>query len=301
MKYKWIQEHEAQYPMKELCEAMQIQPGSYYKWLRTKADEYGPKDQICRSRIESIYKESKGRYGHRPMYYHLKEEGVSCGRDKTLRLMQDLGLSGTRKKSYKPIGTNSKHEYGYYPNLLKDKGEPGGINQVWVSDTTYLLTEDGWRYLATVMDLHSRKILGWQISNRNNTELINQALGQAIMHRGGSIKEGIIHHSDRGSTYASHGYEKLLNQHRFKKSMSAKGNCYDNAAMESFYGRFKASSVRDKIFTNQSELQSHVFEYIEVFYNRFRKHSSLGYISPNQFEEKFCPPRGAGADQGLLA
>jgi transposase InsO family protein len=172
---------------------------------------------------------------------------------------------------------------------LKTLGKPTKQDQVWVADTTYLACEGGWMYLATVMDLFSRRILGWSLSARNDTALIGEALDSAVGSRG-SIPEGILHHSDRGSTYASDDYQRLLNKKGMKTSMSAKGNCYDNAAMESFYGRYKTSSVRGYVFLEESELRAHVFDYIEVFYNRFKKHSSLGYRSPMQYEAKNSLP-----------
>ena len=234
------------------------------------------------------------------MHMHLREEQVTCGRDRTLRLMKELGLQEQQKKRYKPVGTDSAHDFGYAPNLLKEIGKPGSIDQVWVADTTYLYTQQGWKYLATVMDLYSRRILGWSVSKSNDTALVSRALENAVGTRGG-IPEGVIHHSDRGSTYASHDYQKRLGQQAIKPSMSRKANCYDNAAMESFYGRYKTSSVRGHVFADERELRANVFEYIELFYNRFRKHSSLGYQNPLQFEESISTPMGVEMDSTCLS
>jgi transposase InsO family protein len=160
------------------------------------------------------------------------------------------------------------------------------------SDTTYLRTAQGWAYLATVMDLYSRRIIGWSVSDHNDADLCVQALEAAIFTRGGNLPAGLIHLSDRGSTYASHKYKKKLTTWKIEQSMSAKGNCYDNAAMESFYGRFKVAAVGKITFVDVDHARTSAFKYIETFYNRFRRHSSLGYQSPVQFEEKFAPPMG---------
>ena len=148
--------------------------------------------------------------------------------------MKQIGIAGVQKRSFKPLGTQSDHRFGYSANLLKQTGNLTGLNQVWVADTTYLLTDQGWRYLATVMDLYSRRIIGWSISSSNDTELVCKALRAAVLHRG-RVPEGTIHHSDRGSTYASHNYQRLLCSFSMKASMSAKGNCYDNAAMQGHF------------------------------------------------------------------
>lgn len=235
-------------------------------------------DSLFKEWIIRIHAQADSRvYGHRPIQSHLKDEHLDCGRDRTLRLMKELGLKTKPKKGFKPQGTNSKHNFGYSPNLLRKLGKPDACDQVWVADTTYLRVQNGWCYLATVMDLHSRRIIGWSVSSRNDSKLVCKALQCAVLTRGGDLPAGLIHHSDRGSTYASCDYEKMLKSFGITQSMSAaKGNCYDNAAQESFYGRYKTSTVGDTVFLNEDAARSNAFSYIEVFYNRFRKHSSLG-------------------------
>lgn len=213
--------------------------------------------------------------------------------------MRQWGIESTQTRRFKPLKTNSNHLYGYSSNRLKEHGRPTRLDEVWVADTTYLPTTTGWLYLATVMDLFSRRLLGWSLSHHNDAKLVGNALKAAAMSRG-ALRAGIIHHSDRGSTYASDGYQKLITKLGMKPSMSAQGNCYDNAAMESFFGRFKTSTIGGRHFTEECELRATVFEYVEIFYNRYRKHSSLGYQSPIQFEEKFCPPWGATGKQNPL-
>jgi len=291
MRYHFISENRDCYTIEEMCEALEVKRSGYYDWKDRGQSQRSINDNTIKDEIRLVYKKAKGRYGHRPIHDHLQDENITCGRDRTMRLMNEMALVGLQAKRFKPIGTDSNHLYGYSPNLLKEYGKPTAINQVWVADTTYILTDNGWYYLATVMDLFSRYIIGWSISRHNDTELVCSALKAAALFRG-KLPEGIIHHSDRGSTYAGHDYQRLLNSLQMKFSMSARGNCYDNAAMESFYGRYKSSSVRGYVFADEEELRANVFEYIEVFYNRFRKHSSLGYKSPEQYEDKFLPPMG---------
>jgi len=291
-KYGFIREQVGRYELAELCESLEVSRSGYHRWKCGQPSARRGQDEVLMKRIGQIHRQAGERcYGHRPVYMHLLEEGFACGRDRTLRLMNELGLCGHQLKSFKPMATNSEHLFGYRPNLLRELGSPEACNEVWVADTTYLLTESGWWYLATVMDLCSRRIVGWSLSQSNDTALVCTALKAAVMTRG-EIPEGLVHHSDRGSTYASDRYQRLLGSLGMNSSMSGKGNCYDNAAMESFFGRFKTSSVRDHIFADENELRAKVFDYIEVFYNRFRKHASLGYRNPVQAEEKLLPPMG---------
>ena len=290
MQYKFISESCAEFSIAEMCDCFGLSRSGYYDWSGRGPSQREREDATHKNLIHELHKQSKGRYGHRPIYHHLREEEISCGRDRTLRLMKELEIEGIQKKGFKPVGTNSRHEYGYAPNLLKELNTPSRCDQVWVADTTYLRIEGSWCYLATVMDLFSRRIIGWSVSSHNDTELVSQALRGAVLIRGKQSLAGLIHHSDRGSTYAADKYEGLLWKFGIKASMSAKGNCYDNASMESFYGRYKCSSVRDRIFKNETELRANVFEYIEIFYNRFRKHASLGYKSPMEYEEENMPP-----------
>ncbi len=292
MKFEFIESHREEFVLEDMCECLDVSRGGYYTRCGREPSERERADGEIKQRIESIFLKAGGRYGYRPIWEHLKDESMDCGRDRTLRLMRDLGIAGSQQSGFKPLGTDSNHHFGYHPNVLKQLGKPERPDQVWVSDTTYLPTRHGWRYLATVMDLYSRRVIGWKLSASNDATLVCGALNNAIAIRGGSIEAGIIIHSDRGSTYASDAAQRVVKRWGMIPSMSAKGNCYDNAAMESFYGRFKTSSLGDYVFENDQELSSHVFEYIEVFYNRFRKHSSLGYKSPQQFEEKFYPHGG---------
>ena len=301
MQYRFMTDNHDRFSVEEMCECFGLSRSGYYAWNRRGPSHRAEEDVAHKSRISELYRQAKGRYGHRPIYHHLVEEGIGCGRDRTLRLMKELGIEGIQKKRFKPLGTNSNHQFGYSPNLLKELGQPERCNQVWVSDTTYLRSEEGWCYLATVMDLYSRRIIGWSVSKQNDSSLVCEALRGAILTRGGKVSPGIMHHSDRGSTYAGTAYGRLLGAFKMEQSMSAKGNCYDNAAMESFYGRYKTSSVRGHVFVGEEQARANAFEYIEVFYNRFRKHASLGYESPAAFEARILPPMGGNSSSSLTA
>ena len=301
MQYQFIKENLCEFNIAEMCECFGVSRSAYYNWSGSGLSQRKLEDVNYKARIHELHTQVKGRYGHRPIYHHLKEEGVACGRDRTLRLMKEMGIEGIQKKGFKPLATNSRHGFGYAPNLLKGSPPQTECNEVWVADTTYLKTTHSWCYLATVMDLYSRRIVGWSVSSKNDGELVSQALGAAILGRGKESLKGLIHHSDRGSTYAAHAYNRMLGKFGITPSMSAKGNCYDNASMESFYGRYKSASVRGQVFESESEVRANAFEYIEIFYNRFRKHASLGYQSPIHFEEKKLPPMGGMVTASLTA
>ena len=293
MKLEFIHQNVGQYPLKDLCQALDVAPSAYHEGLRRKPSARACEDEMLKQEILEIHVHSKERFGHRQMYGQVRER---CGRDRTLRLMRSLGIVGKQESRYQPQCTDSTHDFGYNPNLLKENGPPKGIDEVWVADTTYLKIRNGWMYLATVMDLHSRRIVGWSVSARNDSQLVCQALENARQTRG-TLRTGIIHHSDRGSTYASDTYQRQLSRLGMQSSMSARGNCYDNAAMESFYGRFKTSTIRNRVLADGEEVRAVVFEYIEPFYNRYRKHSSLDYRSPVEFEQQKVSSPPAGGEE----
>lgn len=292
MKYEFVEIHQEAFKVSEICDCFDIKPSGYYAWKKREPSARSIADAEHTKRIEELYEASDKREGHRVIHDHLKDESIACGRDKTLRIMQALGIAGTQKKSFKPQATDSNHTLGYSPNRLKVQGMPQACDQVWVCDTTYLMTDNGWNYLATVMDLFSRRIIGWEVSECNDADLVRQALYKASQTRQGFLNEDLILHSDRGSTYASQKHRKLIKELGIQQSMSAQGNCYDNAAMESFYGRYKTSSVGKYVFADLEALRANAFEYIECYYNIYRKHSSLGYKTPMQIEEKNSPLGG---------
>lgn len=294
-RFEFMRKNQRGFDVAEMGEALGVSRSGYYRWLQARPSARRQQDELIKPKIEQVVRLAHGSYGYRPVHEHLREQGVDCGRDRTLRLMHELHLVGRVHGRFKPVGTDSEHLFGYHPNLLKQLGKPEHRDQVWVADTTYLLSDQGWCYLATVMDLCTRRIVGWSVSNRNDTELVCTALENAALTRG-EVRAGIVHHSDRGSTYASDRYQRLLARLKMHPSMSGKGNCYDNAAIESFFGRYKTAAVRDHVFASETEVRANVFNYIEVFYNRYRKHASLGYLSPMQAEMKFLPPMGGKED-----
>jgi transposase InsO family protein len=300
MEYEFIEAHKLNYKVTEICDCFEIKPSGYYAWKKREPSRRNIADVAHAERIQELSEASDGRSGHRVIYEHLQDEGRDCGRDKTLKIMQEKGLAGIQKQSFKPQATDSNHQLGYSPNLLKAQGMPEASDQAWVCDTTYLMTKNGWHYLSTVMDLFSRRLIGWEVSEHNDADLVCKALYNAAQTRGGFLKEGLILHSDRGSTYASKKHRRLLEKLGIEQSMSALGNCYDNAAMESFYGRYKTSSVGKHVFADIRELRDHAFEYIECFYNCYRKHSSLGYKTPIQIEEKNFPLGGRKLEDASL-
>ena len=198
---------------------------AHYAWLSREPSVRSREDAALKQRIDAVHKQSKRRYGYLPIYHHLQDECRDCGRDRTLRLMNEMGITATHKKSFKPLCTDSNHDFGYRANLLRELGKPDRPDRVWVADTTYLRTQEGLTYLATVMDLFSRRVIGWSVSSHNDSKLVCQALQSAILTRGRKLPPKLIHHSDRGSTYANCEYQDMLQRHAILQSMSAKGNC----------------------------------------------------------------------------
>jgi transposase InsO family protein len=294
-----MQRYQSKFDLAEMSEVLGVSRSGYYRWREAKVPARREHDEVIKAQIQEVVRLARGPYGYRPVHQHLSDQGIDCGRDRTLRLMHELKLVGNYQTRFKPVGTDSDHLFGYHPNLIKQLGKPDHRDQIWVADTTYLRIDKGWCYLATVMDLCTRRIVGWSVSQNNDTTLVCTALENAGLTRG-EVRGGIVHHSDRGSTYASDRYQRLLAKLKMHPSMSAKGNCYDNASMESFFGRYKTAAVRDHVFANEEQVSANVFDYIEVFYNRYRKHASLGYLSPMQAEVEFLPPMGGNEQPDCL-
>lgn len=233
------------------------------------------------SKVREIHEQSKGSYGSRRMSKRLRELGYDVGRHRARSLMNKAKLSYRRRKKYRRT-TDSKHNFPVAENLLERNFTANAANTVWCSDITYLWTMEGWLYLAVVMDLYSRKIVGWASSSSLKTSLVKEALTMAYWQR--KPGKGLIHHSDRGRQYASYAYQALLRRYEITPSMSRSGNCYDNAYMESFFGTLKRELVYGERHHTREEARLSIFEYVEVFYNRIRRHSALGYRSPEQYE-----------------
>ena len=271
------------FPIKSLCELFEVSRAGYYAWLGRKPSPRQQRDQQLLPLIRAAFQSSRATYGSPRVMRELKTQRVSCGRHRVARLMRQDGLCAQQQPAFRPRTTDSNHKSPIAPNRLKALGPPQRPNQVWVSDITYVATLQGWRYLAVVMDLCSRKIVGWALADHLKTALVSQALKRAL--NGRRPPAGLLHHSDRGKQYASSEYQELLNAWRIIPSMSASGHCYDNAAVEAFFSTLKRDLIHRHIWSSQIQLQQALFEYLESFYNRSRLHSALGYRSPAQFEK----------------
>ena len=232
--------------------------------------------------VKGIHRESRGTYGSRRMSKGLREKGYNIGRYRARTLMRMAEVSVKRKGKYK-VTTDSHHVYPVAPNILNRQFDVAAPNQVWVSDITYLWTKEGWLYLAVVMDLYSRKIVGWSMDKRMTQDLVKNALTMAAGRR--QPENGLIHHSDRGSQYAAHAYQDLLVEYGMICSMARRGDCWDNAVIESFFGTLKREMVYRTRYETRMEAKRDIVDYIEMFYNGKRLHSYLGYISPDQFDK----------------
>jgi transposase InsO family protein len=266
-----------------MCRVLEVSENGYYNWRNRGKSQRKRDDEQLTERIEDAYHTNRGHYGSPRIHAELKDQGIRCGRKRVARLMQEKQLSA-RKSKRKPRTTNSQHGFPLAPNLLKQDVTADAPNKKWVSDFTYLATREGWLYLAGVLDVYSRRIVGWSMSDQHDTSLVKEALQMALQQR--QPGAGLIHHSDRGSEYASTSYQTLLHEHRIQASMSKKGDCYDNAMIESFWATLKKECSEKTIFSSRNEARNMVFEYIEVYYLRKRRHSSLGYLSPVEYERQ---------------
>lgn len=266
----------------KLCHALGVSVSGYYSWKTSLVSARAIEDAHLIVKLNDLHRKSRRTYGIRRLQSSLRDEGCYHGKARISRLMKGAGLCSRHTKCYKRT-TLSKHHHPVAPNLLKQNFTTDKPNQVWTSDLTYIPTKQGWQYLATVMDLYSRRIIGWSIQPHIKTVLVKDALKMALLQR--QPDEETIIHSDRGVQYASVSYQELLSKHKLQCSMSGKGNCYDNAPMESFYHTLKTELMQGKLFKTKQLAANAIFDYIEVFYNRQRKHSALNYLSPSQFEQ----------------
>jgi putative transposase len=274
------------YPVVVLCEVFDVSASGYYDWLKRQVQPGARalEDQLLSKEIGHIFRNSRQTYGSPRIQKQLREQGSHHGRNRISRLMRQQRLCGRQKARYRPRTTDSHHNQPIAPNGLAQAAKPTAPNQIWVADITYIKTQTGWLFLAAILDLYSRRIVGWAMSDRIDTALVLGALRMALAHR--KPPANLLFHSDRGVQYASLEYRQALAQARLLASMSRKGNCYDNAAMESFWSTLKLELVYRRRFSTPAQARGEIFDYIEVFYNRQRTHSSLGYLSPVDFETK---------------
>ena len=266
-----------------MCRLLSVSVSGYYNWKKQPASHREKEDNRLVSLIEKIHKGSRFTYGSPRIHQHLKGLGEGCSRKRVEKLMRDFGIRARSRRKFKAT-TNSKHNLPVHKNLLDRNFNPKSPNLSWGCDITYLRTEEGWLYLAVVMDLFSRKIVGWAMSERMTRNLVQEALKMAVRAR--NPQPGLILHSDRGSQYCSGDYQKLLDFYEIKCSMSRRGNCWDNAPVESFFGSLKTEHVFFEKYKTRKQAKLSVFEWIESFYNRERMHSSLGFLSPEGYEDR---------------
>ncbi len=280
MKYTYIKVYRSAFRVEEMCKTLDVSRSGYYKWCNKKPGKREEENKMLLKEIRDIFKDHKELYGYPRITAELKAQGKKCNKKRIARLMSKNGIKAKTKKRFK-ITTNSKHDKPVAPNLLP-KVNITGPNQAWVSDITYVWTGEGWEYLAIILDLYARKIIGWAMDKRLKKDLVIKAFMKAVSQR--KIKPGIIFHSDRGSQYASNEFRRILKMYGFKQSMSGKGDCFDNAVTESFFHTYKTEEVYFENYETRKVAKEKTFYYIEIYYNRKRRHSFLGYLTPEEFD-----------------
>ena len=274
----------ADFTIRDLCQALQVSRSGFYRWRRRSPSRRDQANGQLLAHIQKSFADSRQTYGSPRLTRQLRRQNIFCNEKRVARLMKLQGLRARQKRPFHPRTTQSHHGHRAAPNHLQQRPAPTGPDQAWVADITYLWTVTGWVYLAAVMDLYSRRIVGWSISPSLDTSLVKEALKQACVCR--RPAPGLLHHSDRGLQYTSSAFQALLAIYQIVPSMSAAGHCYDNAAMEAFWSTLKSELVHHHCFVDLAHARSAIFDYIEVFYNRQRLHSALGYQSPVEFEQQ---------------
>jgi putative transposase len=290
VRFSFIATEKACYPVALMCRVLQVSRSGYYAWSKRPAAERRRQDQRLMLEVAAIHAESRGRYGSPRVHAELRQRGQRIARKRVARLMRAAGLRARERRRFR-CTTDSGHAMAIKDNLLARRFAVSAPNRGWVSDITYLWTLEGWLYLAIVLDLFSRRVVGWSLSERLERGLALDALSMAL--EGRQPSGAMLHHSDRGSQYASQQYQQLLAAHGILSSMSRKGNCWDNAVAESFFATLKIELVYQTQWRTRQEAKSALFEYIELFYNRQRSHSALGYLCPNEFEQRHHDPVAA--------
>jgi transposase InsO family protein len=291
VKYAWIDGQCRDYPLAALCEVLSVSINGYRAWKRGGTVERKRLTEVqLLSLIKSIHAEVKGAYGSPRMTEEIRSRGFPASKTRVERLMSRHGIRARHRRRYR-VTTDSGHKLPVAQNLLNREFTPHEPNRVFSSDITYIWTDEGWLYLAVVLDLFNREVVGWSMRADMTTELVGDALTMAWFRR--KPAPGVLHHSDRGAQYASHAYQGQLARYGMRCSMSRKGNCWDNAPTESFFNSLKNERVHMMRYRTQREAAADVFEYIEVFYNRSRRHSSLGLVSPTKYLQNWLTTQQA--------
>lgn len=284
MSFRFIEDHRDSYPIRLMCDVLEVSPAGYYAWRDRPVSERARSNVALLSEVRQIHRDSGQRYGSPRVHAVLRRQGRSVSRGRIERLMQRYGIRAIMAPPRRVRTTDSRHDLPIAPNLVQRQFTAAAPNRVWLADITYIPTAEGWLYLAATMDLFSRKIVGWAMREYMHTELASSALAMAL--RVQRPDPGLIHHSDRGVQYASQAYRDALSKAGIAASMSRKADCYDNAPMESFFHTLKTELIHHRQYQTRAEAQRDVFAYIEGFYNRIRLHSAIGYLSPIEMELK---------------
>jgi len=282
--FAFIRDHQKRFPVRVLCETLEISSSGYYAWLARPVSARARRRSELAEKIRAVHEENRRVYGSPRVHRTLVDGGERVCRNTVAKVMKAHGIRAKTRKRFRVRTTESNHPHPIAPNRLDRRFVAEKINQVWLTDITYIPTGEGFLYLAGVMDLCSRRIIGWSMTNHLRVELVETALQMAVAARGPKLPPGLLHHSDRGVQYACGHYQSLLTRHGITASMSGRGDCYDNAPQESFWGKLKTELTHHHRFATREQARRAIFDYIEVFYNRRRLHSSLGYKSPEQFE-----------------
>jgi putative transposase len=283
MKYAWIQKHKRLFPTAVMCRLLNVSSSGYYDSIKRQTSPQQIRRKAIAQAAAVSYFESRRIYGYRKVYDDVIEQ-IPCCEETVRRVMRDIGLYSRIKRKF-IVTTDSDHVLPVAKNLLDRDFTATAPNRKWGADITYIPTRQGWLYLAVVLDLFSRRIVGWSMSDIIDSALVQDALRMALLHRRPGV--GLLHHSDRGVQYAAEGFQELLKANKIVCSMSRKGNCWDNAVVESFFGSLKNEWIQKKIYETLEDAKKDIFNYIEVFYNRKRRHASLGNVSPVVYEEMY--------------
>ena len=282
MRYQFIEQHKQEFPIVVMCGVLAVSESGFYAWRKRPVCQRQREDAQLTEEIQQDFHAHQGRYGSPRLHVELRDRGRSVARKRVARLMREAGLCAKQKRKH-ALTTRRDPSHPVAPNLLQRDFTAFEPNTKWVTDVTYIPTMQGWLYVSVILDLYSRMVVGWSMSGNCDEKLIEHALQQALARR--RPKAGLLHHSDRGSQYTSHAYQACLAQSGIQASMSRKGNCWDNAVAESFFGTLKDECVGRTIYASHDEARLDLFTYLEVYYNRVRRHSTLGYVSPLQYEE----------------
>lgn len=286
MKYQFVAAYQAEHRLTQLCQTLGVSRSGYYAWRRRPASPRTRANARLVGQMQHLHRQTKERYGAVKLWRALLASGVACGRHRVARLRRQYGLMARRVRRFRVVIEH--HQFALpAPNRLQQVFVASAPNRIWAGDLTAIATRAGWVYLAVILDLYSRRVIGWAMSPRPDQHVALTALQMAMTHR--RPRPGLIHHTDQGATYTSVAYQRQLVQTGLVASMSRKGNCYDNAVVESFFSTLKNELVHERDYHTREEAQAEVFEFIEVFYNRQRLHQTLGYVSPVQFEAARVP------------